>query len=171
MKKGYIQVYTGNGKGKTTAAIGLAIRAAGAGLRVCFCQFLKGRQSSEITILKKLNKNVMVLRSGEKSFVYSCQIGDRLKAQRCFKKVSAIILQGKCDVVILDEINTAVALKLINIKELVEILKERPKQMEIVLTGREAPREIIKIADLVTRMTQVKHYYSKGIVARKGIEL
>jgi cob(I)alamin adenosyltransferase len=171
MKKGYIQVYTGNGKGKTTAAIGLAVRAAGAGLRICFCQFLKGRESSELKILKKLNKNVTVLRSGEKSFVYSCKTGDRLKARNCFKKVSAIILQGKCDVVILDEINAAIALNLINIKELVRILKGRPPHVEIVLTGRDAPKEIIKIADLVTSMTPVKHYYSKGIPARKGIEL
>jgi cob(I)alamin adenosyltransferase len=171
MKKGYIQVYTGSGKGKTTAAIGLAIRAAGAGLKVCFCQFLKGRESSELAILKKLKRNVTVLRSGEKSFIYSCKAGDRLKARNCFKKVSSIILQGKCDVVILDEINTAIALKLININELIDILKGRPRHVEVVLTGREAPKEIIKIADLVTRMTQIKHYYSKGIAARKGIEL
>jgi cob(I)alamin adenosyltransferase len=170
MKKGYIQVYTGSGKGKTTAAVGLAIRAAGAGLKVCFCQFLKGRKSSEINILETL-KNITLIRSGDKSFVFSTKKGDKRKAENCFKKVSLLILQGNCDVVILDEINNAIALNLIDIDELINLLKNKPDHMEIILTGRNAPKKIIQLADLVTRMTPVKHYYHKGIPARLGIEL
>jgi cob(I)alamin adenosyltransferase len=171
MKKGFVQVYAGNGKGKTTAAIGLAIRAAGAGLKVYFCQFLKGRQSSEIRILTKIQSNISLLRSGRKSFVIDPEKCDYKCARICFNKVSRIIKDGKYDVVILDEINNAMAINLININELLYIINSRPVHVEIVMTGRKIPKEIMKIADLVTEMKEIKHYYSKGIKARKGIEM
>jgi cob(I)alamin adenosyltransferase len=171
MKQGFVQVYTGNGKGKTTAAIGLAIRAAGAGLKVYFCQFLKGRQSSEIKILKKINSHISVLRSGRKKFVIVPKKCDIECAKKCFQRVKRIILKGEYDVVILDEINNAMAINLINSNELVTVIKEKPKHVEIILTGRNISKEIKKIADLVTEMKDIKHYYSKGIRARKGIEM
>jgi cob(I)alamin adenosyltransferase len=171
MKQGYIQVYTGNGKGKTTAAIGLAVRAAGAGLKVYFCQFLKRRTTSEITILKKLSSNISILRSGKKKFVIHPEQCDFECARQCFQKVSQIIKKGTYDVVILDEINNAMAINLINSNELATVIKEKPIHVEIVLTGRNIPKEIIKIADLVTEMKEIKHYYSKGVSARKGIEM
>jgi cob(I)alamin adenosyltransferase len=171
MKKGYIQVYTGNGKGKTSAAIGLAIRAAGAGLKVYFCQFLKGRPTSEIRIFKKLRSNISVLRSGRKTFVIDAEKGDFESARKCFQKVSKVINKGEYDVVILDEINNAMTINLINCNELISVIKTKPMHVEIVLTGRYIPQEIIKIADLVTDMKEIKHYYSKGIAARKGIEM
>lgn len=171
MKKGYIQVYTGNGKGKTTAAIGLAIRAAGAGMKVYFCQFLKGRQNSEIKILKRLKNNISLHRSGRKSFVIDPEKCDFEYARKCFSKVSRIIKNGKYNVVILDEMNIATAFNLIKTNELVNVIKTRPIHVEIVLTGRYIPKEIIKIADLVTDMKEIKHYYSRGIKARKGIEM
>jgi len=171
MKQGFVQVYTGNGKGKTTAAIGLAIRAAGAGLKVYFCQFLKGRQSSEIRILKKINSQISLLRSGRKKFVIVPKKYDIECAKKCFQRVTRIINKGEYDVVILDEINNAMAINLINSNELVNVILGKPKHVEIVLTGRNIPKEIIKIADLVTDMKEIKHYYSKGIRARKGIEM
>jgi len=171
MKKGYVQVYTGNGKGKTTAAIGLAIRAAGAGLKVYFCQFLKGRPTSEIRILKKLHNQITVQRSGRKTFVIDAEKCDFECARKCFQKVSRVIFKGEYDVVILDEINNAMAINLINSNDLVNVIKSKPMHVEIVLTGRNIPKEIIKIADLVTDMKEIKHYYSKGIGARKGIEM
>jgi cob(I)alamin adenosyltransferase len=170
MKKGYIQVYTGNGKGKTTAAIGLAVRATGAGLKVYFCQFLKGRPTSEIKILKTLKSHCTLLRSGRKSFVINPQKCDFEYASTCFSKVSKVIKDGKYDVVILDEINNAMAINLIKANELVDIIKSRPVHLEIVLTGRNISPKILKIADLVTEMKEIKHYYTRGIQARKGIE-
>jgi cob(I)alamin adenosyltransferase len=170
MKKGFIQVYTGNGKGKTTAAIGLAIRAAGAGLKVYFCQFLKGRPTSELKILNKLRSHITVQRSGRKAFVISPVQGDFDDARKAFSKVSKVIKDGKYNVVILDEINNAIAINLIEINELIDIISSKPPHVEIVLTGRDIPAEIAKIADLMTEMKEIKHYYSRGIKARKGIE-
>ncbi len=171
MKKGFVQVYTGNGKGKTTAAVGLAIRSAGAGLKVYFCQFLKGRPTCEMKIFRKLDNRISVLRSGKKGFVTHPEKEDFEKANTCFRKVSKVISKGEYDVVILDEINNAMAINLINSKELIDVIKNKPKHVELVLTGRNIPQEIIKIADLVTEMKEIKHYYSKGIQARKGIEM
>jgi cob(I)alamin adenosyltransferase len=171
MKQGFVQVYTGNGKGKTTAAIGLAIRAAGAGLKVYFCQFLKGKPSSEIEILKKINSHISIHRSGSKNFVIVPEKCDIECAQKCFQRVTRIIKKGEYDVVILDEINNAMAINLINSNELVNVILSKPKHVEIVLTGRNITKKIIKIADLVTEMKEIKHYYFKGIRARKGIEM
>jgi cob(I)alamin adenosyltransferase len=170
LKKGYIQIYTGDGKGKTTAAIGLSLRAAGAGLKVYFYQFLKGLKCSELNFLSSHPRLISIKRSGSSSFVFHAQHADFKQAQKCFHSVSNIILKGKYDVIILDEIFHALSLNLINSNELITLLKMKPKHVEIVLTGRNAPNKIIKIADLVTEMKEIKHYFKKGVKARKGIE-
>ena len=171
MNRGFVQVYTGNGKGKTTAAIGLAVRAAGAGLRIFFCQFLKSGLFSEIAGLKKLRKNITVRQFGNDKFVTSIPSkADFSKARIGFFSAKSAIESGKYDVVILDEINHAISLNIIDLEFLIKVISNKPKFVEIILTGRDAPKEIIEIADLVTEMIEVKHYYSRGIRARKGIE-
>jgi cob(I)alamin adenosyltransferase len=170
MKRGYIQIYTGNGKGKTTAAIGLAVRAAGAGLQVYFCQFLKGRPCSELKALACFPDTVTVSRSGKKTFVLTPSVSDRSSARRCFFKAAAAIASNAYNVVILDEVITVVLLGLIDIQELLDVLCTKPSGVEIVCTGRNAPEALLAQADLVTEMKEVKHYYKQGVIARTGIE-
>jgi cob(I)alamin adenosyltransferase len=165
-----IQVYTGNGKGKTTAALGLAIRAAGAGYKVYICQFLKGRYCSELTSLRKL-KNIRVEQFGRRLFMRGpCAKKDIDLAKRGLEAVREAIKTKKCDIIVLDEINLALKLKLLKLKDVVSLIKSAPKKTELVLTGRHAHHKIMKIADLVSFMQDRKHYYKKGIKARRGIE-
>jgi len=172
MKKGLIQVYTGNGKGKTTAAIGLAIRAAGANYKVLFCQFLKSKEYSEIKCLKK-NDSIIIKQFGNPNFIYSePSESDILEAKNGITYASKAIQSNEFDLVILDEINVVIYLKLIELRELFElIITPKPNSVELILTGRNASREIIEIADLVTEMKEVKHYFNNGIPARLGIEM
>jgi cob(I)alamin adenosyltransferase len=165
-----IQVYTGNGKGKTTAALGLALRASGAGLNVYIAQFAKGRLYSELKILRKI-KNIKIEQFGRRCFIKSKpQKIDIELASKGLERAKKAILSKKYRLVILDEINIALNLKLVPLKEVLEILKSAPKEKEIVLTGRYAPLQIIKIADLVSLIDELKHYYNKGVKARRGIE-
>lgn len=165
-----IQVYTGNGKGKTTAALGLALRAAGAGLSVYIGQFTKGSCCSEHKALKKI-KNIKLEQFGGVCFIKNKpkQIDVEL-AQKGFKRVKEIIACKKYRVIILDEINIALKLRLICLKDILDLIKQAPKNIELVLTGRDAPAQITKVADLVSQIKEVKHYYTKGIKARQGIE-
>lgn len=165
-----IQVYTGNGKGKTTAALGLALRAAGAGLNVYIAQFAKGRCYSEIKALKKI-KNITIEQFGRRCFIKRSP--DKIDfglAQAGFKKVSEIIRKKKYRLIILDEINIAVKLKLIPLSDLFKLIKNTPKSIELVLTGRYAHPKVIRLADLASEVKEVKHYYVKGLKARRGIE-
>ncbi|MFA5410604.1 MAG: cob(I)yrinic acid a,c-diamide adenosyltransferase [Candidatus Omnitrophota bacterium] len=165
-----IQVYTGNGKGKTTAALGLALRAAGAGLKVYIAQFAKGRHYSELNSLKKL-KNIKLEQFGRGCFIGKIPAKtDITLAGKGLKKIKKIISRKAYRVVILDEINIALKLKLVELEDVIGLLKRAPKKTEIILTGRYAPAAIIKIADLVSQIRQVKHYYKRGLPARKGIE-
>ena len=165
-----IQVYTGNGKGKTTAAFGLALRAAGAGLNVYIGQFAKGRSYHEITALKKID-NIKVVQFGRRCFIKkSPEEIDIQMASAGLKRSNEIIADRKYRVVILDEVNIAVKLKLIPLSGLLELIKHTPKSVELVLTGRYAHPKIIKLADLVSQIREVKHYYTKGLKARRGIE-
>ena len=166
---GYIQIYTGNGKGKTTAALGLALRAAGAGLKVFIGQFLK-TQSSEHQALNRFEDLIKIETYGGPKFIKTPSVEDKNMAEKGFKSCMDSINSGKYDVVILDEINVAIHLGLLNLEQVLVLLKKKPKDVEIILTGRYAPKELIEIADLVTEMHEVKHYYHKGIKARKGIE-
>ena len=165
-----IQVYTGNGKGKTTAALGLAIRAAGAGKRVFIGQFIKGRQYSELKSLKQF-KNIPIKQFGRGCFIKrKPEAKDIEMACAGLKSIPEIIKLKKYDLIVLDEINVALELKLLRCADVLRILKMFPKRAEIVLTGRNAPREIIKIADLVSEIKEIKHYFRKGLKARRGIE-
>lgn len=169
--KGFIQVYTGNGKGKTTAAIGLAIRAMGADKKVFFAQFVKGQIYSEVKALQKFSSNITVKQYGLDCFIYEKPTkADIDIARKGFNEVSEIILSGKYDVVVLDEANIAIYYQLFEVEKLIDLLKRKPEQTEIVITGRYAPKELIEFADLVSEIKEIKHYYTKGVQARKGIE-
>lgn len=171
MRKGYIQVYTGNSKGKTTAALGLALRAAGAGLKVFIGQFIKKKKCSEHKALERFKDLITVKQygtgflKGEKPAKSETEA-----AQKGFEEIKNIISSKAYDMVILDEINVAVHYKLLNVEDIIDLLNSRPSSMEVVLTGRYADEKIIEMADLVTEMKEIKHYYKKGVKARRGIE-
>ena len=170
LKIGYVQIYTGKGKGKTTAAMGLALRAAGSGLKVYIQQFAKNSESGEIKALRKFS-NIKVSRCGNGPFI-RCKpdISDVQCAVAGWRDAQINILSGRYDLVILDEINVAMKLGLVKERIVRETISKKPKHVEVVLTGRDCPASVRKIADLVTVMSEVKHFYKKGVVARRGIE-
>jgi cob(I)alamin adenosyltransferase len=169
--QGKVHVYTGDGKGKTTAALGLSIRAAGAGLRVFFAQFIKSHEYSEIKALKRFSDLITVEQFGLGGFIGgSPSSGDIDAAQKGVARVKEIISSDKYDVVVLDEANIAVKYKLISDQDLLDIINTKSKNIELVITGRDAASKIIERADLVTRMNAVKHYFQNGVEARVGIE-
>lgn len=172
-RKGYIQVYTGNGKGKTTAALGLALRATGHGLKVYMGQFLKGQMYGELLSVKKLSPLITIEQFGRKGFIHVTKNPDEediKRAKRGLKRCLDAMLSKKYKIVILDEINVAVDFNLLSEKEVHKFLDQKPDDVEIILTGRYAPPSFIKRADLVTEMKEKKHYYTKGVRARDGIE-
>ena len=171
LKKGYVQVYTGDGKGKTTAAFGLALRAAGYGLKVFIAQFIKGMRYSEIKALEKFKDNIEVKQYGKGCFVREAATNKDIEAAGLgLAEIREVINSGKYDVVILDEINIAIYFKLLSVGDIVDLIENKPDNIELILTGRKAEKEIIDKADLVTEMHEIKHYYRKGVLARKGIE-
>jgi len=173
LERGCIQVYTGNGKGKTTAALGLALRAVGRGLRVCFFQFIKGGGPyGEHLIAGKLGSLFTIVQTGRPGWVNTRDIGDdRRAAQEALERARGIIASGEYDLVVLDEINGAVGFGLVDVEQVLEIISLKPATMELVLTGRNAHEKVIEAADLVTEMREVKHYYKAGVPARTGIEM
>jgi len=165
-----IQVYTGDGKGKTTAALGLALRAAGAGLNVYIAQFLKGKPCSEIRALKKF-KNITIEQFGSGCFIKKRPSDKDIKlAEMALKRIEDVVAKKKFNVIILDEVNSALGLKLFTLGELNAIIAKIPKQTELILTGRNASVGILQIADLISEIKEIKHYFKKGLRARKGIE-
>jgi cob(I)alamin adenosyltransferase len=169
---GLVQVYTGNGKGKTTAALGLSLRAVGNDLNVAFVQFMKFDQGSgEYIIAEKLN-NFSLLPCGLTHLVDPKNIteGDRKAAKDALTMIKEMLYSGKYDLFVMDEINVAMGWGLVNAADVIKMLNGRPKNVEAVLTGRYAPDEIKEYADLVTEMRMIKHPYEKGIGPRKGIE-
>lgn len=169
--QGYIHVYTGNGKGKTTAALGLALRAAGAGKMVFIAQFVKGMHYAELDALKRFEPEITVKQFGRDCFIrHEPQEEDFALAKQGLAEVAEKIRSGMYDVVILDEACIALYYKLFLMSDLLDIIISRPASMEIVITGRYAPPELIEVADLVTEMREVKHYYQQGVEAREGIE-
>jgi cob(I)alamin adenosyltransferase len=169
--KGYIQLYTGNGKGKTTAALGLALRAAGAGRKVFIGQFVKGREYAEIKALQDYLPQVEIRQYGRECFIINEPEEEDIRiARRGLAEVETIIDEGKYDLVILDEATIAVYYKLFTQDELSAILDKKKEATEIIITGRYATQELIDKADLVTEMKEVKHYYNSGVEAREGIE-
>jgi len=172
-RRGYIQVYTGSGKGKTTAALGLALRAAGHKQRVYIGQFLKGQMYGELISAKLLSPYITIEQFGRTGFIHVTKDPDKediQKAKRGLKKCKEAMLSLKYRIIVLDEINVAVYFNLLTEKEILEFLDQKPEGVEIILTGRYAPAVFLKRADLVTEMKEKKHYYKKGVKAREGIE-
>lgn len=190
--KGYVQVYTGNGKGKTTAALGITMRASGAGKKIAFVQFMKALGYSEQKILptlpgitwKTLGKPFFIAKKGSISEEDLAQYGDNCVVfeednpptdyvkmiSDGFAEAKEMVMSGDFDMVVLDEINCAMYFGLLSIDEVLDLIRNKPAHTELILTGRYAPDEIIEAADLVTEMREIKHYYNEGVQARKGIE-
>jgi cob(I)alamin adenosyltransferase len=167
--RGLVHIYTGNGKGKTTAAIGLAVRATGRNLKVAFIQFIKGVQSGELIFMDKYKAfDIVQISAGD----YRSKSHEQLssKAQDILSYAENVITGDEYDLVVLDEICVALHEKLISVQQVLDLLDKKPQRLELVLTGRNAPQELIERADLVTEMRMIKHPYNEGIVARPGIE-
>ena len=173
LTKGLVQVYTGNGKGKTTASLGLVFRALGHGLRVHVMQFMKGQTVyGELESAKRFAGQLTIEQVGTPRFVKQGQQSstDRAMAQAAFSRAKALVTSGDYDLVVLDELNCAVDFDLVPLNEVTEMIRSRPAHTELVITGRNAPAEIVALADLVTEMREVKHYFNNGQAARVGIE-
>ena len=169
--KGYVQVYTGDGKGKTTAALGLTLRAVGAGLRVYLGQFLKNGDYSEIKSLQLFSELVTVEQFGMGRFVRGKPSAEDLTAaEKGLDRIRAALTGGQYDLVIAEEANVAVACGLFSEKQLCDLIEARPDTVELVITGRSAPAGVLERADLVTEMKMIKHYFQEGVAARIGIE-
>ncbi len=169
--KGYLQVYTGDGKGKTTAALGLSLRAAGAGLKVYIAQFLKQGKYSEIKALERFSQNIEIEQFGQGKFIKNRPSQDEINAARVgLEKAGRQLISGQFDVVILEEGNVAASLGLFSVDDLLAVIEQKPDHVELIVTGRGASPEVIERADLVTEMKAVKHYYEQGVQARIGIE-
>jgi len=170
MEKGYIQVYTGNGKGKTTAAFGLAVRALGAGKKVFLGQFMKGIKDSAFKILEKLD-NLEIQMFGAPTFVGNePRYTDIDKAQEGYEYSLKVLKSGECDVVILDELNLCFITELITEEQFHHLIDQKPEHVELIITGRYATDFVKDRADLITEMREHKHYYHEGVLARKGID-
>jgi len=171
-RTGLVQVFTGNGKGKTTAALGMVVRALGHGLRVCVIFFMKGKYPyGEYKTLSKL-PNVDVASFGLRCFTDPAYLKPEEieQAKLAMSAAREAMLSGNYDLVVLDEVNVAVDHKLIALEEVVRLIEDKPKNMDLILTGRYAEARIIELADLVTEMVKLKHPYDRGVRAQKGIE-
>ena len=169
--KGCVQVYTGDGKGKTTAAIGLAIRALGAGWRVFIAQFLKSGEYSEHKALAELSDHRTIKTYGRNVFIKGePEEEDRRLAQEAYQEIAEIVASGQYRLVILDEANVAVHYGLITVAQILDLIDRRAEEVELLITGRYAHSQLIERADLVTEMSAVKHYFDRGIKARVGVE-
>lgn len=174
LSKGYVQIYTGDGKGKTTAALGQALRAAGSGLKTFIVQFMKNCPYGEIHSLSFLSDWITIEQYGNDMFVFEKKLpteNDIREAQKALQQARKAMVSGKYDIILLDEVCIALYYNLIKLEEVLHLLSDKPEHVEIILTGRYCPTELLKKADLVTEMKEIKHYYKKGVSARKGIEL
>lgn len=176
-KHGYIQVYTGNGKGKTTASLGLAMRALGRSWKVLIIMFTKGGNdygelNSFRNLSQEISDNLTIIQAGMDRIVYEGNKSkeDATEISKGWEIAKKAIKNDEYNLIILDEANIAIDLGFIDIKEVIEVLKNKPQEMEIVLTGRNAKKEIVDIAHLVSEIKPIKHYWDTGVVARKGIE-
>jgi len=173
LDKGYIQVYTGNGKGKTTAALGQVIRAAGSGLKTYFIQFMKDFPYGEKESLKRLSEFITFEQYGNDAFVFKKESPNKKLIQTVkdgLQRAEEQMLNGDYNIIVLDEVCVSIYFELFKTDEIISFLKKKPEQVEVILTGRYCPQKIMEIADLVTEMREEKHYYTEGINARKGIE-
>ncbi|MDY6825973.1 MAG: cob(I)yrinic acid a,c-diamide adenosyltransferase [Bacillota bacterium] len=175
MEKGYVQIYTGDGKGKTTAALGLGLRAVGSGLRVIMFQFLKGSPSGELKSVTMLGENFEIIRLAEsKKFFWTMNEQEKNELKKNMKgeldRVREVLTGEKYDILILDEIMAAIHGGLLSVEDVCVLIDARPPGMEMVLTGRSTPNKLIERADLVTEMHCIKHYINESVYARVGIE-
>ncbi|MGL5648639.1 MAG: cob(I)yrinic acid a,c-diamide adenosyltransferase [Clostridium sp.] len=175
LEKGLVQIYTGNGKGKTTAAIGQGMRAYGNGLKVTMLQFLKGGYTGELKTVEELNDNFKIYRfESKKDFVWNLneeQIELLKKEIRVgYNFILERLEKNDTDLLIIDEIMGALGNKFLTVEEVLYIIENKPENMEVIMTGRNVPQEVIEKADLVTEMKMIKHYYEKGVTSRRGIE-
>ncbi|OGO31499.1 MAG: cob(I)yrinic acid a,c-diamide adenosyltransferase [Chloroflexi bacterium RBG_16_56_11] len=171
-QQGLVQVFTGNGKGKTTAALGAVLRAAGHDWKIYIVFFFKGkRDSGEFTSLSKF-PNVVLSRFGLRPFADPADITptEKEQARRALAAASEAVTSGRYDLVVLDEVNVALDYKLVSLDDVLRLVREKPSHVELILTGRHADNRLLEAADLVTEMVKVKHPFDKGIKARKGIE-
>jgi cob(I)alamin adenosyltransferase len=171
LERGYVQLYTGDGKGKTTASLGLVLRALGQGLRPAVLQFMKADPNwGEILSLKKLG--VPVQQCGLDHWVVVGKVSDedRAAAAEGFARARALVDGGEYDLVVLDELVTAVFFELVPLQSVLDLIRDKPEQVELVITGRRAPEELVAAADLATEMRPLKHYFDAGVQARPGIE-
>ena len=172
METGLVHILTGDGPGKTTSALGTALRAIGHGYKVYMIMFVKGKSDFGEVLLSKKIPNFTLVFSGRDAFV------DRKKpekidfklAQKNLALAREVVMSGKFELVILDEINVAINFGLVELNDVIELVKEKPKKVELILTGRGAKKELLKVADYVTEMREIKHPYSRGLLAREGIE-
>nr|HID12935.1 cob(I)yrinic acid a,c-diamide adenosyltransferase [Anaerolineae bacterium] len=171
LSKGYVQVYTGDGKGKTTAALGLALRASGHGMRTYIGQFMKGQHYGELEALRE-HPTITIEQYGDVRCIRREEVAPEhvAQARRGLERAREAMLSGRYDIVVLDEVNVAIWFGLLTVEEVLAFLDQRPEHVEVILTGRRAPPELIGRADLVTEMREVKHYYQQGVLAREGIE-
>lgn len=173
LEKGFIQIYTGNGKGKSTAAIGQAVRAAGYGFKTYIAQFMKEYPYSELKSLEFLKEFITIEQFAGDDFVYRKELPNKIemdKARRGLEIAKAKMLSGKFDIIILDEVCVSIHFGLFNDEEILTFMKMKPSNVELILTGRYCPDKLMEAADLVTEMKALKHYYLDGVLARKGIE-
>jgi cob(I)alamin adenosyltransferase len=171
LSKGYVQLYTGDGKGKTTAALGLALRAAGRGLRTYIGQFMKGQQYGELEALRD-HPLIRLEQYGNPRCIRREEVTNQhaAEAERGLERAREAMLSGDYDLIVLDEVNVAIWFGVLTTEAVLAFLEEKPERVEVVLTGRRAPQALIDRADLVTEMREVKHYYQAGVLARVGIE-
>jgi cob(I)alamin adenosyltransferase len=171
LQKGYVQVYTGDGKGKTTAALGLALRASGHGMRTYIGQFMKGQHYGELDALRD-HPLITIEQYGDPRCIRREEVTPEhvAQAQRGLERAREALLSGRYDIVVLDEVNVAIWFGLLDVEQVLALLDQRPERVEVILTGRRAPQELVERADLVTEMREVKHYYQQGVIARDGIE-
>ena len=170
LEKGYVQVYTGNGKGKTTAALGLVLRTVCAGNKVFMGQFMKGQDYSELKAVDFLPGFKMEQFGGVAFLNGKPTDKDIADAEKGLSRIKEVITSGEYDVIVLDEINTALFFKLLDVAQVIDVINLKKENVEIILTGRYAPQEIVDRADLVTEMKEIKHYYQNGVASRIGIE-
>jgi cob(I)alamin adenosyltransferase len=171
MDVGKVQIYTGDGKGKTTAALGLALRACGSGYRVYIAQFVKGMHYGELDALARFSDRITIRQFGRDCFIRNEPTAEDIRlAREGWAEVRRVMSQEPVDLLILDEIGIALHYGLVSLEEARELVRDRPRSMELVLTGRKIPHELFELADLVTEMREIKHYYRDGVPARQGIE-
>ena len=171
MEQGYVHVYTGNGKGKTTSMLGLTLRACGAGMKVYICQFMKSMKYNEALAIEKYLLGVEIYQYGTGCIINRDPSQEDVDmASTAMSKALEALQSGKYDIVMLDEINIAAHLGILSVNDILDLISKKPINVELVLTGRNAALEVIEAADLVSEIMEVKHYYNKGIMAREGIE-